>query len=221
MPIFRKSGVSVLFVHVPKAGGTSIENLFMRSGWDVGLLDRGVGKSFNVYRRCSPQHMHASMLSDLLRLQMFDLVFMVVREPLARFRSELVMRRPGLEEPWSDEVEEFAFQLLRNSSANPFTADNHIRPQSEFYVPGSKVFHLEEGLDRIAETLRDVHGLDLDLSEGVPHDTARRGSMSSSRIELPDHLERDLVQYYWDDFIRFGYDIPRSHARLKSRGRRS
>src|SRR5699024_10078740 len=168
MPIFRKGRTSVLFIHVPKTGGSSLENLFLSSGWEVELLDRGMKRTFNPHRLCSPQHMHASMLANTLRLDTFDLTFMLVREPIALFRSELVMRNPSLTTAWSREVEKCAQRLLRTSTTDPHVADNHVRPQHEFYVPGTKVFQLESGLENVATTLRDEHGLRLDLTKGVP-----------------------------------------------------
>ena len=45
MPVFRQDGRAVLFVHVPKAGGSSLERLFAKSGWTTGYRDPkgGVG----------------------------------------------------------------------------------------------------------------------------------------------------------------------------------
>lgn len=208
MPIFRKNGVSVLFIHVPKTGGSSVEDLFAASGWEVHYLDRGGRKSLNPNRRCSPQHMHGTMLADTFQLDSFRLSFMMVREPIARFRSELLMQQPALQEPWTGKVERTATSLLREYTTNPFVADNHIRPQSHFYVPGAKVFSFESGLDRMAEELRDTHSLDLNLRKGVPHRFPGGRGFSSSAIRIPGHLQRDLFHFYREDFSWFGYDAP-------------
>ena len=99
MPVFRQDGRAVLFVHVPKAGGSTLERLFAKSGWTTGYRDPkgGVG-SMNSVRRCSPQHMHRPMLEQVFRLDRFDAVFMTVREPLATvpLRVRLPQRRPRL-----------------------------------------------------------------------------------------------------------------------------
>ena len=73
MPVFRRDERAVLFVHVPKAGGSSLERLFAKSGWTTGYRDPkgGVG-SMNSVRRCSPQHMHRPMLEQVFRLERFD-----------------------------------------------------------------------------------------------------------------------------------------------------
>lgn len=208
MPIFRKSGVAVLFIHVPKTGGSSLEDLFAASGWEVHQLDRNGRRTLNPHRRCSPQHMHASMLEDTLRLDTFRMSFMVVREPIARFRSELLMQHPALKEPWPARLERTATSLLRGYTADPFIADNHLRPQSHFYVPGTTVFRFEDGLDHVAQTLRDTHSLDLDLTKGVPHRLPGGKGFSSSAIEIPEHLQRDLVHFYRDDYTSFDYEVP-------------
>lgn len=212
MPIFRKGGVSVLFVHVPKTAGSSIENLFRDSGWQVDLLDRNGPKTLNQHRRCSPQHMHADALSRRLRLETFQMIFMVVREPLARFRSEIVMRNPKLSAPWHRSVDRYTADTLGAYTGDPYIFDNHIRPQSEFYVPGSTVFRFEDGMDGIAETLRDVHGLRLNLRKGVPHLVSRDGAISGSAVQIPERWQSELVQFYREDYLRFGYDLPRSTA---------
>ena len=51
MPVFRQDGRAVLFVHVPKAGGSTLERLFAKSGWTTGYRDPkgGVG-SMNAVR---------------------------------------------------------------------------------------------------------------------------------------------------------------------------
>lgn len=214
MPIFRKGDIAVLYVHVPKTGGTSIENLFTMSGWEVHLLDRGRPGTLNPYRRCSPQHMHASALLERLRPETFNLVFMTVREPLARFRSEVVMRNPGLEQPWSKDVQRWTQDILRRYLANPYALDNHLRPQSEFYIPGSRVWKLEDGLVRVVEELRTVHGLD--LADKVPHTMTRAGTLSAGGVKPPSEIEEQVIDIYRDDYARLDYPLPTMQIRRPS-----
>ncbi len=206
MPVFRRDGRSILFVHVPKAGGSALERVFATSGWKTHYRDpKEAGPSVNKLRRCSPQHMHREMLETLFRMDRFDGVFMTVREPLARFRSEYAMRNtadvaadPARVDAWADEA--FA-QYARD----PHVFDNHLRPQTEFYVPGAHVYRLEDGLEA---AVRDLNGRwDLGLAEQVPRVMDRHAStgVSSSEVRLSDDLVGRLHILYQDDFLRFGY----------------
>lgn len=203
MPIFRKDDTTVLFIHVPKAGGTSIENLFIKSGWEVALLDRARKGTFNPNRRCSPQHMDAVSLRSRLRLETFDLIFMTVREPLSRFRSELVMRNRTLTEPWNETAAQWADSAVKKYHQDPYTFDNHLRPQHEFYLPAAHVFRLEAGLEQAVATLRGEHGLNLEPEP--PHAVSRHGSMPGSAVQLPTDLRTRLLDMYREDYVRFGY----------------
>lgn len=207
MPIFRKAGVALLYIHVPKTGGTSVEDLFINSGWEVDFLDRGVPgwRILNEYRRCSPQHYHSDILSSVLRLETFDHIFMTVREPEARFCSEIVMRKPDLIEPWNESTDEYVRNALRLVSGDPFLLDNHLRPQHEFYVPGASVHRLEDGLDAMVEWLRSK--CDVDIPTEIPWSTAREGSMPGSGVRVPEDLRRSLKSLYALDYRLFGYEV--------------
>ena len=107
MPLFVKGGVAILYVHVPKTGGSSIEHMFLDKGFRSEFLDHGPKNSFNLYRRCSPQHLHAKPLLRLLRPQRITFTFMTVRHPLTRLLSEYKMqvridRQPLPLRPWLD-----------------------------------------------------------------------------------------------------------------------
>ena len=169
MPVFRQDGRAVLFVHVPKAGGSTLERLFAKSGWTTGYRDPkgGVG-SMNSVRRCSPQHMHRPMLEQVFRLDRFDAVFMTVREPLGRFRSEFAYRNADRVSATAAEVEAWYDEAFRQYRHDPFVFDNHLRPQWEFHLPGSHVYRLEDGLEAVVHDLNTRWGLGLlPLSRGA------------------------------------------------------
>lgn len=209
MPVFTRDETSLLFVHVPKAGGTSVEFAFRNAGWTLSYFDgKAKRKSPNWYRRASPQHMHADVLRATFRLERFDAIFMTVREPLARFRSEYVMRRPGGAGLDAASVEEWARKRLTTYQADPYIHDNHLRPQNEFYLPGVRVYRLEDGLEAMVSDLNQ--SLDLDLPPEVPHEMegGRNGEFSSRDVQLSERLTTTLTTFYAADYERFSYPRP-------------
>lgn len=208
MPVFRKDGRNILFVHIPKTGGSSIERAFRSSGYRSLYLDGKLGpSSWNHLRRCPPQHMHGELLELLFRLERFDHIFMVVRDPIARFRSEYLWRHRNKEEFTIDgpTVQRWAKKALRKHSGNPFAWHNHIRPQVDFLVPGITVFPFEEGLDRVLDHLNSTW--ELGLVNELPR--VREGeattSFASKDVEITPELEDNLRDFYREDFVRFGY----------------
>ncbi len=204
MPIFRGQGLNILFVHVPKTGGTSIERLFARSGFDVIDRDGVTGRdSTNWLRRISPQHLHADLLRQTVHVNRFDLVFMTVREPLARYRSEYLMRNK--EDPRTDaaSVDAWTERVLTNWRTNPSVWDNHIRPQRDFLLEEARIFKLEDSLEALVGALSDEHGLQ--LLDQIPHAHRQRSGIPSSAVELSAATEARLREHYAVDFETFGY----------------
>lgn len=209
MPVFRKDGKNILFVHVPKCGGSSIENAFRDSGYSVLGLDRSGGKkSANYQRVCSPQHMHADLLQRTLRIGRFDMVFMVVREPIARFRSEYVYRHRKQEtvSKAAVDISKWAEKNFRAYEKDPYVLDNHLRPQDEFWLPEARVYRLEDGLETMIQDLNSTFELGVEWqTKRVLHSKAEVG-FSSSEVELSDELHERLTDFYAADFERFGYE---------------
>ncbi|WP_122816188.1 sulfotransferase family 2 domain-containing protein [Nocardioides pantholopis] len=196
---------AVLFVHVPKTGGSTMERLFTASGW------RMVGRETNrthprifPLRRVSPQHQHAALLRELFRLDRFELAFLISRDPIARFRSEWAMRHTSVTDPTPEQVEEWADRFFARYAEDPYVLDNHLRPQHEFLTPGAAVFRLEDGMDAIVADLNERHRLGLRTE--VPHalDSSKRG-ISSSAVPVSAALEDRLREFYAEDFRTFGY----------------
>jgi hypothetical protein len=206
VPVFIKDKRYVLFPHVPKTGGTSIERLFKQNGWQVHLRDGRTGPgTLNWVRRCSPQHMHAHLLREIVDLQRVDLIFMIVRDPLARFRSEYAMRQkePGRTDEAS--VEAWADRVLSRYASDPYAVDNHLRPQHEFLLDGCEVFRLEDGLDAMVSDLNRRHDLGLPDTVARRMRSADRGGVSSHEVQVSPRLEGRLRELYAEDFVQFGY----------------
>lgn len=207
MPFFTRDGVSVLFVHVPKTGGTAIEDLFIASGWKAHHVDRSGRLEWSQQlRRCSPQHEHADLLRRTLRVGRFDHVFSVVREPLARFRSEFLWRNRKLVDVDEATVDAWADRVLDKRERDPFALDNHLGPQVEFALRRATVHRFEDGLDAVVRDLVETRGLALDA------DLQHRGrpvasGLSSRDVPLSERLRARLLEVYADDVAAYYPDL--------------
>lgn len=203
MPIFFRDNIRILYIHVPKTGGTAVEFFFAANGFGTAYLDRGNEPgNLNPVRVCSPQHMESAILSRVFRLSAFDYVFMTVRHPLARFVSEYNMRRSeGVALP---EINRSVKQLLSRYKDDPYLLDNHIRPQSEFWVPGCDVFKQEDGFGpRWVDSLsRRVQS---EFSSRHLETPMKFDSGGASVVDLDEESVALLRAFYREDLNKFAY----------------
>jgi len=201
-----KDGRKLLFIHVPKAGGTSIERRLQRDGWSMSFRATGRTEEHFPLRRVSPQHYHGELLSETLRLDAFDVIFMVVRDPLARFRSEYAHRNRDPGQGKAEVVAAWTEAVLGRYQRDPYVLDNHLRPQHEFVVPNVQIYRLEDGIKTMMTDLNERFDV------GVPTDIGRRlnsnveGRLGSREVEITPELEERLMTMYAADYQIFGYD---------------
>lgn len=219
MPVLTKGDRNVLFIHVPKTGGSAVEKHFVAHGWEMSHHDGRMSKGDpNYLRRCTPQHMHGLLLRETFRLRRFDAVFLVVRDPVARFRSEYVMRHKEDLSTSADAVERWAVERFEKFVSNPYVHDNHIRPQVEFLVKGAQVYRLEDGLEAALEDLNERYDLDVPTEVSRVRTSERTRGISSKDVEVSPALEQRLEEFYADDFRRFGYrEVAYPHRSLRVR----
>ena len=89
MPIYRINNRNVLFIHVPKTGGTSVER-YLGLYAQPALHNQGAKllrpvKDATFTPALAMQHFHAELLEAMFPPDFFDYAFMVVRHPAARF----------------------------------------------------------------------------------------------------------------------------------------
>ncbi|WP_140849628.1 sulfotransferase family 2 domain-containing protein, partial [Paracoccus sp. FO-3] len=87
MPFIQHNGKRILFIHIPKAGGTSVES-WMKGIAPLRLFSMGIPHA----SRCTPQHYRAQDIEALLGEGFFDYAFTIVRNPYHRIESEYRMR---------------------------------------------------------------------------------------------------------------------------------
>lgn len=195
MPFYQVNGRNLLFIHVPKTGGRSVE-AYLKDLSGAQVLFHP--KKQDIFP-CSPQHMHAEALELLFGNRFFDHSFMVVRNPYRRFVSEYhwrVTRRDG-DQPF----EIWAQETLDKLSQNPYLLDNHLRPQVEFRMKKTAVHKLEDGLDKAVHAAMIAVGLDLE-APSLRH----THQVTNSKVTGTQMLAERLQELYAADFEAFGYD---------------
>ncbi len=189
MPLFRIFDRLVLFVHIPKAGGTSVER-FLSAAGETALLHGRKIRGMSM----TPQHIHASIYEKILPTEFYDYSFCIVRNPFDRLASEYIMRNAS-----EYTFDEWVHKIFADYTSDEFIHDNHIRPQTEFILPGIEVFRFETGIRNIINRV----ALDLDL-EPPKEDVHQRMSPPLDITASEETLER-IEEFYADDFETFGY----------------
>jgi hypothetical protein len=220
MPVYEGRGRRVLFVHIPKTGGTSIEVAFRRADFTQSYRSQ----SFTA-RGCRPQHLTATDLVEEFPGLPFDYVFAVVRDPVARFGSERVWRAGHAKkqgEPIMD-FESFTSTWLDRYEADPTSGDNHFRPQVQFLLPQMDVFRFEDGMDwimsRVAARLKVPR-----LGRAAPHRMRPRVEVDRSLDSLTAATRARLARLYLVDSVALGYpesfdpELPASGVAWRSPG---
>lgn len=201
MPIFRKNGKAILYVHVPKTGGTSIEQFFIRNGFAIDLIDGGGPRSLLGLRKCSPQHFHRAIIGEMFEVGKFDFVFMTVRHPLSRLISEFRMRVGDSEKT---EFGRWFSGVMEAYVKDTYLLDNHIRPQHEFWIPDCAVYKQEDSYGSSwVERLGKDAGFKFEVKD-VKFELMSRGQRPGEDYCSPQTLKK-IGQFYREDFDLFGY----------------
>ncbi len=198
MPIFKLGTKTILFLHIPKAGGTSVER------W----LSQSATESFHLSRNalglpCVPQHFHGALIDALFAPGFFDYSFAVTRNPYRRLLSEynyrMGHRRRRDRLLPAPSFGRWTRRVLRRQPKTPYLLSNHIRPQIEFCIDGTETFRLE---DQLPELYARLAGAGLgDLAEDLP-----QSNRSVPRATQIDPATAALIyDFYRSDFDRFGY----------------
>jgi hypothetical protein len=203
MPAYRISNKNVLFIHIPKTGGTTIE-AFLSSHGPMSLHGKGEKilrphRSGRLSGHIPVQHFDASLLEVMFDRSFFDYAFMVVREPVERLKSEYrAARALGRVEARLPFGAWTALELAR-AKLSPHWRSNHYRPQSEFLCLGAEVLRFESGMASILATVSER--LALPPSGSIPH--KRRSDELA--ITVSDATRARIRSFYASDYRVFGY----------------
>jgi hypothetical protein len=196
MPIFKKAEKKISFIHIPKAAGSSIEQFFTDSGWEM-----------DFYKPCTHPNepaVHHLTYDDLRKLvpNLDDFPsFCIVRNPYKRMVSEWRWQRNRMRTTKIN-FTDFVRRVEVSLKTSRTYWDNHWRPQSDFISDKiSKVIRIEKLNDGFAELCEEQ---DLGLIGTIPKfDRSKSGAFPKLRIE--NGTLQKVLEIYKDDFAAFGY----------------
>jgi hypothetical protein len=206
MPAFRIRNKNVLFIHVPKTGGTTVE-CFLEMHGKMSLHNQGVKllipRSNSALTRSLPlQHFHAELLEAMFAPDFFDYTFMIVRDPLERLKSEYRHSRALGRLDTRLSFEHWVQLMLGLSTYAPNLRNNHFRPQSQFRCFNAEVFKLEDGMEHILASVCTRVGIP--VPGKIPHER----KMANTAIEVTPTAKAKVRAIYDSDYREFAYGVP-------------
>jgi len=205
MPYYEDD--NLLFIHIPRTGGTSLENYLKRkykqtlygfASWPLrgnGLLPGEVGKS-------SFQHLTYNSIykyRDVLKVNFNDnlKVISIVRNPYDRIISDLIHMFSNSCSFSYEVIEEYLYKDMYSLKLH-HGIDNHNIPQYKFLtdeneniIPGVKIFRTES----LTRELKEYGFIDY---EGKDTKYTYSDYLSEDSIEL-------ITKFYKKDFELFDY----------------
>lgn len=213
MPLFVINNNLVVFSHIPKAGGSSMELYLQKRFGTLNFHVKNNKRSLSARRRsrdinCSPQHFTAQTLEILFPNKPTH-SFTIVRNPLDRIVSEYKFQQG------KSRIGRFNFSTwlriaLGAAQRDSRIFDNHIRPQIDFIYDGMKVFKLEDGFEQVYAYIDKICG-----SSGKFESFHIKKRIGSAKIYRED-VEL-ICKFYREDFENFDYSLPEFHAYPRDR----
>jgi hypothetical protein len=206
MPYYGKP--NILFIHIPKTGGTVIENEIKKI-YEERLFNTNRFFLENIldppYNSITPQHQFYTTIykyRDILNINFNKIkTFTVVRNPYDRIISDLLWSKKINEKNNSREV----YEIIINKYIFMDNLDNHNKPQYKFItdenlnlIPNIKIFYCER-LNDTNNELNDFLGFDINIKqENVNKDYSK--FLNEKSIKLINDI-------YKKDFELFNYTI--------------
>lgn len=200
MPLIRANGRMIFFAHVPKVGGSSVEDyLIRRFGAPMSIITRRDRNKLSKRELITPAtHLSAFELLELLPSDL-AYCFAVVRDPVKRLQSQYRFQT-GVSRMSRLGFSTWLRVMFAAARIDPRVYQNHIRPQSDLVPQEADVFYLENGFDDMIAAIDNATGTTAPEVE-VGH--LLKGQHRAMPVSRQD--AELIANFYETDYKRFGY----------------
>ena len=199
MPIFKINNKTVLFIHIPKTAGTSVERLLSNYG-QMSLYQIAIPSGLKT----TPQHLTKHAI-DLIfeNLVTYDRSFAIVRNPVDRLISEYFFRTKIMLKTYNrrPDFSTWAINQMVTFKKNKFHLDSHLRPMNHFIDDSVKVFKYETELPSMHSWLQKI--LELKELNHLPH----RNKSTKETVIISNECKELILDTYKTDFSKFNYSV--------------
>jgi hypothetical protein len=209
MPYFKNDDINVLFIHIPKTGGSSLESYFS-SKFNISLNNKSlfyfiIDKQLlneNIEINSSLQHITYNQIvkySKILNIDFDNIkIITIVRNPYERVVSDLFF----LSLITTDSTKESVFEIL-NMYLVTNGYDNHNIPQYKFITNDKgeiiQNIHILK-TENLTNEMKQLGYIDFDMYINVNHNKVNYYNfLNNESIEI-------INEFYHLDFILFNYD---------------
>jgi hypothetical protein len=233
MPIFKIDDKLLLFVHIPKAAGTSLETYLESKSSSFAFIDSPRFNQIKIthkWYKTSPQHLSGNSIDRLFHQpRFFDDAIAITREPISRCVSAFNYHKyveGSINKAMS--INFFIKYRLRACVGRTGMFDNHFMPMS-FFLPKNinvSVFKLEDGMDKLIGYLSYKYH-SIELNDEILNENSHKQFKSASwynfqgrlllvsqyilNMKPDDKINKEsiniLKEVYANDFISFDYDL--------------
>ena len=210
--IYEREGRRILFVHIPKAGGSSVRKMIESQGWKIAEKDRPLptrmSREIQVPDSKQSKHQHRALRDLWDRTCEYE--FTIVRNPYDRIFSKAKQQAKefGIEYPHPLGFINWVTDLFKNviPKNGPGVDDNHFRSQFEFIGEGTDWYRIE---DQIPELLSELQRRKIiSPSTSLPRENVSLKDIPDIRVpweRFPNVLS-EFLKFYEKDFEKFKYN---------------
>jgi len=191
---FTQGNNELLFVHIPKTGGTSIEDSLKKHNINVGRFKNSM-KNTELFNNVTCSYWHIPPKNMNISFNDYN-VFTVIRNPYKRFVSEY--KYNGCKK--HTDINKWAVSLRDNP--NPYKNDCHLLPQIEYlYDKDGELVHDILRLEHINDDFKDLKKkYNLDENIELFHNNQRTNNEGT---EMNQDTIDFINKYYKEDFDLF------------------